>query len=115
VPRRFGHLDRHPLEHSFREAKQACGLADYQVRRWDAWHHHLDLVMLGTLFGLKQKKAGRPQWPMLSFSDLVTALAHLLPRRHMTSAELAEVITQRHRLRQKAKASRYRRTSVALE
>jgi len=42
-------------------------------------------------------------------------LAHLLPRRHMTSAELAEVITQRHRLRQKAKTSCYRRTSVALE
>jgi len=103
------------IEHSFREAKQECGLADYQVRRWDAWHHHMALVMLGTLFLLKQKKAGRPQWPMLSFSDLVTALAHLLPRRHMTSTELAEVITQRHRLRQKAKESRYRRNSVALE
>ena len=103
------------IEHSFREAKQECGLADYQVRRWDAWHHHMALIMLGTLFLLKQKKAGRPQWPMLSFSDLVTALAHLLPRRQMTSAELAEVITQRHRLRQKAKESRYRRATVALE
>jgi len=103
------------IEHSFREAKQECGLADYQVRRWDAWHHHMALIMLGTLFLLKQKKAGRPQWPMLSLSDLVTALAHLLPRRQMTSAELAEVITQRHRLRQKAKESRYRRATVALE
>lgn len=103
------------IEHSFREAKQECGLADYQVRRWDAWHHHMALVMLGTLFLLKQKKAGRPQWPMLSFSDLVTALAHLLPRRHMTSTELAEIITQRHHLREKAKESRYRRNSVALE
>lgn len=41
---------RYFIEHSFREAKSECGLADYQVRRWDAWHHHMALVMLGTLF-----------------------------------------------------------------
>jgi hypothetical protein len=33
----------------------------------------------------------------------------------MTSAELAEVITQGHRLLQKAKESRYRRATVALD
>jgi hypothetical protein len=54
-------------------------MADYQVLRWDAWHNHMALVMLGTLFLVKQKKAGRQQWPMLSFNDLVTALEHLLP------------------------------------
>jgi len=106
---------RYFIEHSFREAKSECGLADYQVRRWDAWHHHMALVMLGTLFLAKQKKAGRQQWPMLSFNDLVTALAHLLLRRQMTASELVEVITQRHRLRQQAKDFRYRRTGVALE
>jgi len=26
------------IEHCFREAKSECGMADYQVRRWDAWH-----------------------------------------------------------------------------
>jgi len=57
----------------------------YPMRRWDAWHHHMALVMLGTLFLVKQKKAGRQQWPMLSFNDLVTALAHLLPRRQLTA------------------------------
>ena len=46
-------------------------MADYQVRRWDAWHHHMALVMLGTLFLLKQKIQGRKQWPMLSFNNLV--------------------------------------------
>ena len=58
------------IEHSFREAKSECGMADYQVRRWDAWRNHMALVMLGTLFLVKQKKAGRQQWPMLSFNDL---------------------------------------------
>ena len=41
------------IEHSFREAKSECGMADYQVRRWDTWHHHMALVMLGTLFLVK--------------------------------------------------------------
>ncbi len=61
------------IEHSFREAKSECGMADYQVRRWDAWHHHMALVMLATLFLIKQKQTGRRQWPMLSFNDLVYA------------------------------------------
>lgn len=103
------------IEHSFREAKSECGMADYQVRRWDAWHHHMALVMLGTLFLVKQKKAGRQQWPMLSFNDLVTALEHLLPRRQLTAEELADVIGKRHYLRRKAKESHARRSQVALE
>jgi SRSO17 transposase len=103
------------IEHSFREAKSECGMADYQVRRWDAWHHHMALVMLGTLFLVKQKKMGRQQWPMLSFNDLVTALEHLLPRRQLTAEELADIIRKRHYLRLKAKESHARRSQVALE
>lgn len=102
------------IEHSFREAKSECGLADYQVRRWDAWHHHMALVMLATLFLAKQKIQGRTQWPMLSFNDLVTALAYLLPRRQFTAEDLAEIITKRHTLREQAKDSHARR-AAALE
>lgn len=103
------------IEHSFREAKSECGLADYQVRRWDSWHHHMALVMLTTLFLAKQKIQGRTQWPMLSFNDLVTAPAHLLPRRQLTAEDLAEIITKRHRLREQAKESHARRAAAALE
>lgn len=106
---------RYFIEHSFREAKSECGLADYQVRRWDAWHHHVALVMLGTLFLVKQKVQGRKQWPMLSFNDLITALAHLLPRRQLTADDLAQIIDKRHRLRRQAKESHARRAMVALE
>jgi hypothetical protein len=82
---------------------------------WDAWHHHMALVMLGTLFLVKQKIQGRQQWPMLSFNDLVTALAHLLPRRQLTAEQLATLITKRHRLRQHAKESHVRRSMAKLE
>ncbi|NOT12714.1 MAG: hypothetical protein HOP23_12905 [Methylococcaceae bacterium] len=103
------------IEHGFREAKSECGMADYQVCRWDVRHHHMALVMLGTQFLVKQKKAGRPQWPMLSFNDLVTALEHLLPRRQLTAEELADIISKRRYLRRKAKESHARRSQAAHE
>jgi SRSO17 transposase len=103
------------IEHSLREAKSECGLADYPVRRWDAWHHHMALVRLGTLFLVKQKVAGRQHWPMLSFNDLVTALAHRLPRRQLTAEDLADIIAKRHRLRRQASDSHAKRSMKALE
>jgi SRSO17 transposase len=89
------------IEHNFHEAKSECGMTDYQMRRWDAWHHHMALVMLATLFLVKQKMLGHRQWPMLSINDLVTALAHMLPR--------AEIIHKRHQRRLSAKQSSVRR------
>ncbi|MEQ6342376.1 MAG: transposase [Gammaproteobacteria bacterium] len=106
---------RYFIEHSFREAKTECGLADYQVRRWDAWHHHMALVMLGTLFLVKQKRVARQRWPMLSLNDLVTAMAQLLPRRSQTAEAIADVINRRHRMRQSAQESCVRRSMAARE
>jgi len=103
------------IEHSFKEAKSECGLADYQVRRWDAWHHHVALVTLGTLFLAKQKVEGRKRWPMLSFNDLVTALGYRLPRRPMTAEQLAVLIERRHRRRQQAKESHARHALRSLK
>jgi hypothetical protein len=71
--------------------------------------------MLATLFLLKQKIQGRAQWSMLSVSDLVTALEHLLPRRQLTIEELAGIIAKHHRLRQQARNAHARHTAAALE
>ena len=68
---------RHFIEHAFREAKSECGMAGYQVRCRDAWHHHMALVMPATPFLVKQKMAHHQTWPMLSLNDLVTAIAHM--------------------------------------
>jgi SRSO17 transposase len=29
------------VERSFQDGKSNCGMADYQVRRWAGWHHHM--------------------------------------------------------------------------
>lgn len=40
---------RWPIESCFREAKHDLGLDDYQVRKWRAWHRHMQLAMLAHL------------------------------------------------------------------
>jgi SRSO17 transposase len=51
------------IEESFRRAKSECGLAEYQVRNWTGWHHHVALSLLTLWFLtvelLNQKKAYR--------------------------------------------------------
>ncbi len=37
---------RWPIEECFQQAKQTCGLDDYQVRSWRAWYAHITLSML---------------------------------------------------------------------
>jgi SRSO17 transposase len=39
-------LQRYWVERAFEDAKSECGMADYQVRKWNAWHHHMALVMM---------------------------------------------------------------------
>ena len=57
------------IEHAFREAKSELAMADYQVRRWDAWHRHMALVMVAMLFLLKERLALQVEAPMLSLAD----------------------------------------------
>jgi hypothetical protein len=46
---------------------------------------------------------------MLSLNDLVTAIAHLLPRRQMTAPELADILSRRHQVRRAAKDTHTRK------
>ena len=38
------------IEDGFESAKGECGLDEYEVRRWDAWHRHVTLALLAHAF-----------------------------------------------------------------
>jgi len=38
----------HPT--GFEAAKGECGLDEYEVRTWDAWHRHITLALLAHAF-----------------------------------------------------------------
>jgi SRSO17 transposase len=100
---------RYWVERTFEDAKSECGMADYQVRKWSAWHHHMALVMMAMLFMLSEKIHHKNTHPLLSCADIEELLAHFLPRRDVSEEEVILQLEQRHKQRQKAIESHSRR------
>ena len=101
------------IERSFEDAKSESGMADYQVRGWLAWNHHMALVTMAMLFMLEEKLLHKQKHPLLSCSDIETLLAHFLPRRDVTIEEVVRQMDVRHRARQAAIKSSYRRQGLS--
>jgi SRSO17 transposase len=93
---------RYWVERAFEDGKSECGMADYQVRKWSAWHHHMALVMMAMLFMLSERIHHKDTYPLLSCADIEDLLARFLPRRDVSEAEVVFQLEQRHRQRQKA-------------
>lgn len=98
-------VQREVIERNFRDSKKELGMADYQVRGWRAWHHHMSLVMLAMLF-VAREKIHHPtpkDQPVLSAGDIVFILEHYLPHRAYKAADQSTIIKmliQRRRLRE---------------
>ncbi len=69
------------VERSFQDAKETAGMDHYQVRRWLAWHHHMAMVMMSTLFLLETRTEQKETRPLLSCPDIAILVAHFLSRR----------------------------------
>lgn len=100
---------RYWVERGFEDAKSECGMADYQVRKWSAWHHHMALVMMAMLFMLTERRRHANTCPLLTCADIEELLSHFLPRRDTTEEEVLRQLEVRHRLRQAAINSHARR------
>jgi SRSO17 transposase len=50
---------QHCIEESLKRAKGEAGLADYQVRTWEGWHHHQTLSLLATWFLTQETRRGK--------------------------------------------------------
>lgn len=51
----------HRIEECLQRAKSEAGLADYQVRTWEGWHHHQTLSLLATWFLTQETRRGKNQ------------------------------------------------------
>lgn len=47
------------VEESLRRGKSEAGLADYQVRTWDGWHHHQTLSLIALWFLVQETRRGK--------------------------------------------------------
>ncbi len=50
---------QHRIEESLKRAKGEAGLADYQVRTWEGWHHHQTLSLMATWFLTQETRRGK--------------------------------------------------------
>lgn len=92
---------RYWIENAFHEAKSQLGMAQYQVRVWQGWHHHMALTCLAMIFMVREKRRNHPKYPLLSCRDIVELLDYYLPRRNRDEEELHEQIKKRHAARQR--------------
>jgi SRSO17 transposase len=100
---------RYWVERAFQEAKNEAGMDEYQARSWQAWYHHVALVMMALLFLLRERQLQKETLPLLSAGDVKVLLARVLPRRDQDPEEIMRQIQLRHQQRQAAIDSAYRR------
>jgi SRSO17 transposase len=50
---------QHRVEECLKRAKEEAGLADYQVRTWEGWHHHQTLSLLAAWFLTQETRRGK--------------------------------------------------------
>jgi len=106
---------RYWVERSFQDAKGDCGMADYQVRKWSGWHHHMAMVMIAMLFMAEERSARHEEVPLLSGADIVILLKHFLPKTGVTTDVVLKQMEMRHRKRQAVIDSAYERQKLLLE
>lgn len=105
---------RWPVEISFEEDKQEVGLDEYEVRSWQAWHHHIARSMLALAFlAFARKRLGKKTIEM-TVPEARRILQWLLPRRKWSMDEIFYRSEWRRRRNRIARRCHYRRCLKAL-
>jgi len=105
----FMQAQRYWIERIFQDAKNQCGMGEYQARKWRSWHHHMAMVMMVMLFMVEQRLLYKDQYPLLSCFDIAVLLCFLLPHRAITLEEVIRQMEVRHKRRRDSIESAYRK------
>jgi len=105
----FMQAQRYWIERTFQDAKNQCGMGEYQARKWQSWHHHMAMVMMVMLFMVEQRLLFKDQYPMLSCFDIAVLLSFFLPHRAITLEEIIRQLEVRHKRRRDATEWAYRK------
>ena len=100
---------RYWIERAFEDGKGIAGLADYQVRGWTGWHHHMTISLLAMLVLLMLVMDLGKKAELLTVQDMKEILEVILPKRLITEREILEIIEGKHRARYSARMSHHRR------
>ena len=100
---------RYWIERTFEDGKGIAGLADYQVRGWTGWHHHMTMTILAMLYLMVLSIDLGKKVDFLTVQDVKEIFEVIMPKRHVTSEELIQLILEKHKRRWSARRSHHRR------
>ena len=100
---------RYWIERTFEDGKGIAGLADYQVRNWTGWHHHMTMTLLAMLYLMVLSIDLGKKVEFLTVQDVKEIFEVIMPKRHVTSEELVQLILEKHKRRLSARRSHHRR------
>jgi hypothetical protein len=95
----FMQAQRFWIERAFEDCKGELGMADYQVRKYNAWYYHQALVMFAMQYINKTKIENQENIPLLSVRDIRLQIIALL-KKDGTQMEIEiDQMLDRHRQR----------------
>jgi SRSO17 transposase len=91
---------RYWIERAFQDNIGELGMADYQVRKYNAWYHHMSLVMMGMHYILQIRLSKVQDVPLLSVRDVrLQTIALLVSQGVAMEDEIIQMLV-RHKQRQ---------------
>jgi SRSO17 transposase len=112
---------RWPVETCFEHSKQEIGLADYQVRSWTGWHHHMTLCILAHFFLVRMQLRLKDKAPKLTLPQAILLLKAALEHPKPDAVKAIEILNyynRRHeaayRSHRKRRLAKYRETDLSL-
>jgi SRSO17 transposase len=100
---------RYWIERTFEDGKGIAGLADYQIRSWMGWHHHMTMTMLAMLYLMVLSIDLGKKVDFLTVQDVKEIFEVIMPKREVTNEELLTLLYEKHKRRLSARKSHHRR------
>lgn len=101
--------ERYWVERSFEDAIDLAGMDDYQVRNWNAWHHHMVLVLFTMFWVLKEQTHFIGVTKDMTTQDIIKIIQTLIPLKLKTPLSIAKIIIRNHRNRKNSRRSKMKK------
>jgi len=106
--------ERYWIERAFQDAINLAGMADYQVRNWNAWHHHMALVLLAMLWITKEQTHFLSVKQRITPHDVVRIIKTLIPLKKKSPLDTAKIIFRDHWNRDRSRRCKMKKKKVPL-
>lgn len=87
---------------------------DYQVRNWNAWHHHISLVILAMFWITQELMQTRSVRKKLTLHDIVRIIKYLIPLKVQDALSVADTILMNEKNREKTRKCKMKKKKRAL-